>query len=131
MADGIGAEIYGYSRDRLGLGVGGMGGLAWSNIIAVPRGQEHLYKSMPAPGGKNVKNPAVCFNGNTGHEVEVCFERGKKKLKRVRLKKDEKREITKEEALESEKKMFKYLKQYSQKKDLEWESRELAAYDSN
>lgn len=120
-------EIYGSSRDRLGISGGG-GGLAWSRVIDVPRGKEYLYHQMPAPGGRNAKNPAVCYN-NHGQEVEVTFERGKKKLKRIRLKKDEARKITKDEALESTKKMFKYLKQYSKQKDLEWENAELEQYD--
>ncbi len=123
-------EIYGAARDRLGLATGGLGGLAWANVIDVPRGKEYLYKQMPAPGGRNAKNPAICYNGS-GHEVEVSFVRGKKQLKRVRLKKDEQRKITKEESLESTKKMFKYLKQYSQQKDLEWENAELATYDND
>lgn len=120
-------EIYGSARDRLGLG-SGLGGLAWAGVIDVPRGKEHLYKQMPAPGGRSVKHPARCFDGN-GHEVEICFQRGKKKLKRVRLKKDEKRKVTKDEALESNQKMFKYLKQYSKQKDMEWEEAELKEYD--
>jgi hypothetical protein len=118
-------DIYGNTqRDRYGLA-----GNPWAGIIDVPRGKEYLYKQMPPPGGFTAKNPAVCFS-NTGHEVEVSYERGKKKLKRIRLKKDEERKVTKEEALEDTKKMFKYLKQYNKAADLAWEQRELAAYDS-
>jgi predicted DNA-binding antitoxin AbrB/MazE fold protein len=125
-------EIYGSARDRLGLGQSLMGGgAAWSGVIDVPRNKTHLYAAMPPPGGRSAKNPAVCINDLTGHEVEVSFVRGKKKLKRVRLKEDEKRKITKDEALENPKKMFKYLKQYNKEQDMEWEAQELAAYDSS
>lgn len=114
-----------YGPDRAGLSTN-----PWAAIIDVPRGKEYLYSQMQPPGGYTAKNPATAFNSKTGHEVEISFVRGKKKLKRVRLKKDEKRKITKDESLTNPKMMFKYLKQYNKMKDLEWENKELARYDS-
>jgi len=95
-------------NDRLGLN-GQMSG--WQGIIDVPRGHEYLYKQMAPMGGYGANNPHLCFNEKSGHEVELTVVRGKKKLKRVRKKKDEERKVTKDEALENPKKMFKYLKQ--------------------
>jgi len=115
-----------YGGDTAGLATN-----PWASFIDVPRGKEHLYGKMPAMGGWGAKNPAVVHHEKTGHEVEISFVRGKKKLKRVRLKKDEERKLTKDEALENPKKMFKYLKQYNKSKDIEWEEKELQDYDSN
>ena len=107
---------------------GSIGDCPWSSFIDVPRGKEYLYGQMPPMGGYTSKSPAVVTNAQTGHAVEVFYKRGKKKLKRVKLNKDEQREVELDEALETPKKMFKYFKQQNKKKDLAWEEAQLSKY---
>ncbi len=78
-------------------------------------------------GGYTASAPAKVQGGNNSLSmVEIHYKRGKKVLKRVKLSKDESKLVKKDEAMESLKKMFKYLKQQNRKKDEAWEARELA-----
>lgn len=85
---------------------------------------------MPAPGGYSVQSPGSCINDRTGHLVEISYVKGKKKLKRVRLKKDEEHKLSLDEAAENPKLMFKFLKQQNKKLDLEWEEAELNKFSN-
>jgi len=123
MAFSQSVDIYG--SDHLGLATN-----PFASIIDVPRGREYLYNKMPAPGGHSVQNPGSTFNERTGHVVEISFVKGKKKLKRVRLKKDEDHQLTLDEASESVKLMFKFLKQQNKRLDLEWEEAELNKFSN-
>jgi len=104
----------------------GLSSNPWETIIDVPQGKEYIYKRM---GTATPTTNATVFNERTGHEVEISYVKGKKKLKRIRFKKDEERKLTKDEALESVKNMFKYLKQYNKLQDIKWEEMEMATYD--
>lgn len=114
------------SMDIYGGDIGGLSNCPWASFIDVPRDKQHLYAQMPAMGGWNVKNPATVLSDKTGQVVEVSFAKGKKKVKRVRLKKDEQKIVTQDEAVENPKKMMKYLKQLNLKRDMAWEEKELA-----
>jgi len=103
-------------------------GNAWRGIIGGLRGKEHLFERMPPPGGFTATNPAAVF-GSSGRAVEVYYgKKGKRKIRKVGNEKDEERKVTIEEAMENQKKMFKYLKQFNKKQDEIWEAKELNAY---
>lgn len=73
-------------------------------------------------GGYNRKNPFYIYN-HRGQKVQLYYEGGKKKLKRVPLPKDEEKVIKKEEALEKPKLLFKYLKQQNRYYDEEYKEK--------
>lgn len=103
-------------------------GDAWRGIIGGLRGREHLYSTMPPPGGYTVTNPAAVLNSR-GHSVNVVYGAGgKKKIKKVSNPDEEERKMSMEEAMENPNKMFKYLKQYNKRADRVWEEKELNAY---
>jgi hypothetical protein len=101
----------------------------WASIIDVPRGKEHVYNQMPAMGGYTATAPATVMDSTGSHEVEIYFKAGKKRLRKVPKPKDEKKRVTRDEAMESPDKMFLYLKQFNKKEDQKWEEAELKAYD--
>jgi len=100
----------------------------WASIIDVPRGKEHLYSKMPAMGGLAATNPGTVYNPHDGDQYELYFKNGKKQLKRVKTNKKEERPVTRDEALQNPKLMFKYLKQFNKKMDKKHEAEELDAY---
>lgn len=73
-------------------------------------------------GGYNKKNPFYIYN-HRGEKVQLYYEGGKKKLKRVPLPKQDEKVIKKEEALQDPKILFKYLKQQNRYYDDEFKER--------
>lgn len=63
------------------------------------------------------------------HDVEIYFHKGKKRIRRIKKPKDEKKKLTRDEALENPDKMFLYLKQFNKAEDKKWEELELKMYD--
>jgi len=105
----------------------GAPGAAWAGIIAVGR-NTHLFDKMPPPGGYTTTTPAAVFN-SAGRAVEVVYGRGgKKKIRKVSNPDKEVRKISKEEGMESVKKMYAYLLQFNKRKDLKYETAELSKY---
>lgn len=88
---------------------------------------------MPPPGGWTQANPAVVYTEpgrrTPGAPVKIFVTKGGKKvIKKLKNPEEKEREISLEEAMEDQNKMFKYLKQYNRRKDNEWEDREIAKY---
>jgi len=105
----------------------GAPGAAWAGIIAVGN-NTHLFDRMPPPGGYTSTNPAAVYN-SAGRAVEVVYAKGgKKKIRKVSNPLQEVRKISKEEAMTSVDKMYKYLLQFNKQKDAKWEAAELAKY---
>lgn len=102
----------------------------WSAIIDVPKGRKNeIYNNMPPLGGFTSHAPARTFDSSTGKEVEIFFENGKKKIRRLKTPTSEKRQLSRDEALDNPDKMWLYLKQYNKRTDEKWEEELLIALD--
>lgn len=103
----------------------------WAAIIDLPQGsQREGYNKMPPLGGYTTNNPAKCIDSSTGHDVQIYFEKGRKVIRRIKKPTFEKRQLTRDEALESPDQMWLFLKQYNKKKDKLWEKEELAMLEA-
>ena len=101
----------------------------WRAIIDVPSGLEkEIYSKMPALGGYTTHKPGTVYTAS-GYEREIYYHNGKKHLRPVKKPTDEKKQVSREEALNSFDLMWLYLKQYNKKKDKKWEKEELEMLD--
>jgi hypothetical protein len=95
--------------------------------VRTGRNGRDMKKQLSSVGGYSEASPASVLNAK-GERVEIHFKAGKKVLKRVKLTGDEEKKITKDEAMENPKLMFKFLKQQNKKKDEKWEEEQLAMH---